>query len=71
MSTEICGTCNGVIYPFERDNVRSCLCIPFDYEQCGDCGYDHEYDPHDAVRAHHLLLQVQEEATGPVPPKAG
>ena len=63
---EICKTCNGVIYPFERANMCSCLCVPTDYEQCADCGYDHEYDQIDAYRAHALLIQAQQESSNEV-----
>ena len=55
MSTEICVDCKGVIYPFERAKTTSCLCVPVDYEQCADCGFDHGYDPEEAVRAHGLI----------------
>lgn len=58
---EICKTCKGIIYPFERANTTSCLCVPADYEQCSDCGFDHEYDPVEAARAHCLLVQANRE----------
>ena len=55
MSTEICVDCKGVIYPFERENKTSCLCVPADYEQCAECGFDHDYDPAEANHAHDLI----------------
>ena len=55
MSTEICVDCKGVIYPFERGNKISCLCVPADYEQCAECGFDHDYDPAEAKHAHDLI----------------
>lgn len=55
MTTEICPDCKGVIYPFERDNKTSCLCVPADYEQCAECGFDHGYDPAEANHAHNLI----------------
>lgn len=26
--------------------------LPADYEECGECGYDHEYEPEEARVAH-------------------
>lgn len=32
--------------------LRPGISVPDDYEECGDCGYDHEYDPEEANRWH-------------------
>lgn len=76
MSTEICVKCNpgeAGVYPFEREKTISCLCVPADYEQCAECGFDHEYDPAEAVRAHQLIAWAAEEqeASGRTPAKPG
>lgn len=26
--------------------------LPADYEQCGECGFDHEYEPEEAAKIH-------------------
>lgn len=28
------------------------MTLPIDYESCGECGYDHSYEPEEAFRAH-------------------
>ena len=42
--------------------------LPSDYETCGDCGYDHEYEPAEAVRAHEKMNLVPCSTCGePIP----
>jgi hypothetical protein len=30
---------------------------PYDYEVCGECGFDHEYEPDAAYKAHEELMK--------------
>jgi hypothetical protein len=62
---EICPDCKGVIYPFEREKTTSCLCVPADYEQCVECGFDHSYDPTEARQAHNLITWAASSSTEP------
>lgn len=33
--------------------------LPSNYEECGECGYDHSYEPEESFRAH--LYEENEE----------
>lgn len=33
--------------------------MPVDYEECGECGYDHSYEPHEAREAHGALRMAK------------
>lgn len=35
--------------------------IPLDYEPCAECGYDHEYEPHEAQKTHQSLLMLEKD----------
>jgi len=41
------GKCEPETHEFVRDES-----LPADYEECGDCGYDHQYDAEEAGRWH-------------------
>lgn len=35
------------------------FCLPSDYEACGECGYDHSYEPVESAMAHiHFRAQL-------------
>ena len=34
--------------------------LPVDYEVCGECHYDHSYEPEEAHRAHQLRIVLEE-----------
>lgn len=40
----------------ERSNCSMHVEILSDYERCGDCGFDHEYEYEEAFRAHTVML---------------
>lgn len=37
---------------------------PVDYEECGDCGYDHAYEQEEAAREHTLLEKLDGQRDG-------
>jgi hypothetical protein len=36
------------------NHIIKTVAVPFDYEQCGYCGYDHGYEPKEAMRWHKM-----------------
>lgn len=43
-ASELCPSCKGTIFPFSHEDPHRCTCVGEDYEQCGTCGFDHQYD---------------------------
>lgn len=38
--------------------------LPADYETCGTCGFDHDYEPHHSSMQHIKLLKEEAEKNG-------
>jgi len=54
-SVEMCAGCKGIVYPYVAGAVGYCTCMPSDYEQCNECGYDHFHDMWKASKEHSKL----------------
>jgi hypothetical protein len=65
---QTCITCKGNLYPYSMEDPHRCQCMPDDYEQCGECGYDHAYEWNDAIAIHIALDRQYERDTIPSPP---
>lgn len=65
---QTCITCKGNLFPYSKNDPEGCKCLPDDYEQCGECGFDHSYEWNEANKAHALLQCEQEKDTIPSPP---
>lgn len=65
---QTCITCKGNLFPYSLEDPDHCRCLPDDYEQCGECGYDHCYEWNAANAIHSALQQEDRRDTIPSPP---
>ena len=50
-----CTPCNVETREGNEIQCEDCNWVPDDYEACGECGFDHEYEPNEAAKAHKEL----------------